>query len=116
MKQTEVSTHEQLQHLYDNSALTSIGLDLSGLDEYVEWVEENSKETVSEVFVISGKLMNSNYDLHGDNAYPDDLNIVSIVLGAEGLSNIAIKRFELGSRWFDDIVDNNSRRECDEEE
>ena len=44
----------------------------------------------------------------GDNAYPDDLTILSIEL--DNITNVEtmfIKKFEVGARWFDDIVDNN---------
>ena len=61
--------------------------------------------------VISGAYMNSVYDLFGSNAYPDDLNIVVIRLSdLKDYSAIIMKRFEFGGRWFDDVVDNNTRR------
>ena len=56
--------------------------------------------------------MNEKYGLTKDNAYPEDLNIVSIKL--EDIKNIfrlSVARFEIGARWFSDIVDNNIERQ-----
>ena len=48
----------------------------------------------------------------GDNAYADDLNLVAIKLSdIADYSKIVLPRFQVGGRWFDDIVDNNRRRE-----
>ena len=52
--------------------------------------------------------MNNIYNLYDNNAYNKDLTIVSII-GID-LMKIALKRFSVGGRWFDDIVDNNARR------
>ena len=43
-------------------------------------------------------------ELPGNNRYPDDLNIVSITNINQ--AKIAIPRFQVGGRWFDDIVNN----------
>ena len=56
--------------------------------------------------------MNLAYGLTGDNAYRDDLHIVSVKLSdIENVGAIVIPRFQVGGRWFDDIVANNRRRE-----
>ena len=56
--------------------------------------------------------MNINYGLTGTNKYKDDLTIVSIKNeDIKDLSAIIMPRFEVGGRWFDDVVDNNVRRE-----
>ena len=52
--------------------------------------------------------MNKVYGLTDDNAYPDRLDIVSIVGNTVPMT---MRRFEFGGRWFDDIVDNNAWRE-----
>lgn len=66
-------------------------------------------------YVISGKLMNESYHLTGTNAYPNDVTIVCMKNGEdiEVNSALCIQRFEFGGRWFDDIVDNNARRELE---
>lgn len=61
---------------------------------------------------IKGGLMNREYGLTGDNAYQDDLSILYFRLDdMENPNALAIPRFAVGGRWFDDVVDNNARRE-----
>lgn len=61
--------------------------------------------------------MNDNYNLTGSNAYPNNLTLISIKTDdIKNLNAIIIPRFEVGGRWFDDIVDNNARREEIEED
>lgn len=55
--------------------------------------------------------MNANYGLTKDNAYPSDTTIISVT--GINIDKIVLKRFEVGGRWFDDIVDNNLSREMD---
>ena len=51
-------------------------------------------------------------NLKGSNAYKDELTIVSVKLSdLSNVNAIVIPRFEIGGRWFDDIVDNNARRQ-----
>lgn len=112
----EVKEHPQLSFLYNDSALTFEGVnDTKENYEYlVNWLEEQGAEPVSElpIYKISGKMMNEEYGLTGDNAYQDDLNIVSVPLKALGnYMAIVFSRFAIGGRWFDDIVENNRIRE-----
>ena len=106
-----VTTQEQLDKLYNNSALSIEGLAESSIPDFVEWLEENTTFTTDEliVYVTSGKVMNENYSLTGTNAYKNDLTIVSVI--DIDLMRVALKRFTIGGRWFDDIVSNNTRRE-----
>jgi len=63
-------------------------------------------------YTVSGKTMNDKYGLTGDNAYPDNLTIVMVML--KDLVNpmkVAVPRFTWGGRWFTDIVDNNARKQ-----
>jgi hypothetical protein len=53
--------------------------------------------------------MNEQYGLTGNNAYPKHVNIVSVIDIDQ--MKVAIPRFSIGARWFDDIVDNNAHRE-----
>ena len=56
--------------------------------------------------------MNNAYGLTGENAYKDELTILSIKLeDIENVGAIIIPRFDIGGRWFDDIVDNNARHQ-----
>ncbi|MCM1322940.1 MAG: hypothetical protein NC218_02005 [Acetobacter sp.] len=112
MKQAQITTKAQLDELYNQSALTWEGLstDEKNLKDVEEWIKSCGVDTSNAVVNITlGSLMNSTYHLHGSNAYPNDLTIVSIT-GINTLP-LAIPRFQVGARWFDDIVDNNKQRE-----
>ena len=109
-----VTTKEQLDALYNESALTWEGLthDEENLNAVKNWLDvhgaipENTEPTFH---IITGDLMNITYGLTGDNAYDDDLSIVSVTDIDQ--MKIVIPRFEVGGRWFDDVVDNNVSRE-----
>lgn len=108
-----VSTKTELDTLYNQSAFTMEGLvaDNENLSALEEWLREhNALTNDNHVFhIITGRLMNRTYGLTGNNAYPDDCTIVSVT-GID-LLKLVIPRFEVGGRWFDDIVDNNLSRE-----
>ena len=109
-----VSTKEQLNALYNQSALTWEGLtsDEENLNAVKEWLNVHGAilEGKEPTFhIITGDLMNVIYELTGSNAYAEDLTIVSVT--DINQMAIIIPRFEVGGRWFDDIVDNNAMRE-----
>lgn len=101
-----------LKDLYDGSAFTMVGFntDDDNLEALRGWFEEHgAKMMTDDFYIISGKLMNDTYGLTGNNAYPDDIHIVSVKLDDIKDANlIFVARFEIGARWFDDIVDNNA--------
>lgn len=104
-----------LDELYEKSALTFEGtiVDDENLNWLIEWFEEHNCKMLKENFyVISGRQMNQKYHLTGSNAYPDSLTILCVKLeDLSSVKNIVIPRFELNGRWFNDVVDNNLRRE-----
>ena len=100
----EARTKKDLDELYKNSALTIEGLDSDSIVDFAHG------GTVDKVVVTEGRLMNKVYGLTGNNAYPKYLTIVSILGDTLPMT---MRRFEFGGRWFDDIVDNNARREND---
>ena len=113
-KVVEVKTKQQLDELYAEWAFTIEGLYISDIGKLIDWILQYTtfKSDVVEVYVTSGKLMNRYYRLTGDNRYPDDVNIVSIKNSAmTNVNAVAIPRFQIGARWFNDIVDNNLYRE-----
>ena len=114
MKIINTFTKQQLDELYNESALTFEGLDTStkNLEALMGWLVLHNAivSGVQPTFhITTGRLMNKYYGLTGDNAYHNDLNLVSVTNIDQ--MKIAIPRFEVGGRWFDDIVDNNARRE-----
>ena len=114
MKVINVCTKVQLDALYNESALTWEGLTNSeeNLEAVMDWltnlgaVIDGQEPTFH---IITGELMNEMYGLKGNNAYADILTIISVTNINQ--IKVALPRFEVGGRWFDDIVDNNKRRE-----
>ena len=114
MKIIHVTTKKELDALYNQSALTWEGLssDEANLDAVKDWLNEHRaiiEGTEPTFHMITGELMNTQYELSGTNAYDDDLTLIAVT----DINQMAIvlPRFEVGGRWFDDIVDNNARRE-----
>ena len=106
----ELTTIEELDGL--GSALTLEGLAEESIPDFIEWVKEYTPMKSETAYIIKGRTMNDVYGLTGDNAYPDDCTIVSIRLeDMENSMKIVMPRFQIGARWFDDIVANNERRE-----
>lgn len=111
------ATEENLDYLYNESALTFEGTTVD--DENLQWLcnwlierECMDKDACIDIYDVTGKLMNSHYDLTGKNRYKVRLNIICVPLSQlKNIGSLAIARFTLGGRWFDDVVDNNSRRE-----
>lgn len=106
---------DQLDEFYDKWALTFEGttVDNDNLEWLKNWFNSYGCTMLKEDFyVIKGKMMNHKYHLTGNNAYPDNINILVIKL--EDLSNveaIAVPRFEISGRWFTDIVEGNKSYE-----
>ena len=117
MNKIKVNDRATLDALYNNSALTFEGVAAS--DENVKavltWVKNYTPLKREDVYVIEGRLMNREYGLTGDNAYPEtDCTILCIKLDdMEKPLAVTLPRFTVGGRWFDDVVDNNARREAE---
>lgn len=112
MEIIHVTSKEELDYLYDHSALTMVGLREESIQEYWDdFIVKNTTFSGERVFVFKGSLMNSVYGLTGTNAYQDHITFVSISLEDIDPEPIIFKRFQIGARWLDDIVDNNARRQ-----
>ena len=109
------ANEEDLNKLYDDLAFTFEGLrtDDENLTKLVNFLKENTEVILPiKIYRISGEMMNSKYGLTEDNAYPDDLDIVSLPLtNWKNLGNLPMIKTQIGARWFDDIVDNNRMRQ-----
>ena len=111
----EVDDPKKLDEFYEKWSLTFEGttVDDENLTWLINWFKDHNCNMKKENFyVVSGKMMNEKYHLTGNNKYPNNLTILVILL--EDLDNveaIAMARFEIGGRWFTDIVDNNINRE-----
>lgn len=119
MKVIQVTTVEQVKELEADSALTMEGFktDEKHLQELLDWVKKHTPLIREDIYVIEGAQMNAFYGLTGDNAYQPDLHIVCIKLSDMVASmRIVFPRYDIGGRWFDDIVDSNRRRQGETEE
>ena len=102
MEIKKITTLNDLKELYDCSALTWEGLREE--DWEVACAQYSLKGRDGVVYVMDGDTMNRLCNLKGNNAYPSNLNIVSI----KDYNCLAIN---VGGRWMDDIIDNNARRQ-----
>ena len=113
-------TDDDLQMLYDDNALTFEGtvIDDDNLGFLVKWFDQhNCHMKKNDFYVVSGELMNTHYGLTGSNAYPNDCNILCVKLvDLDNVGGIILPRFQIGGRWFNDVVDNNLYREGKYEE
>ena len=100
MNKITVTTREQLDALYSNSALTFEGVapDKENLEAVLTWVKNYTPLKREDVYVIEGNLMNREYNLTGDNAYPEtDCTILCIKLGMKNLDNLSnITTYNIG--------------------
>ena len=113
-KKTEIINVDSktLEELVKGSALTFEGLAESSFDEFLDWVDGIAGLKTRRIYVTKGKLANSEWLLTGDNAYRNDLNIVSVKLDdIKDRNKIVMARFQVGARWMDDIHDSNIIRE-----
>ncbi len=110
IQEVVLTTEDELDDL--GSALTIEGLAEESIPDFFDWIEQYTPVTNKVAYITKGKTMNEVYGLTGTNAYPDDCTIVSVKLeDMENFNAIVMPRFQIGARWFDDIVDNNLRRE-----
>ncbi len=109
----EVNSIDFFNAMYKGSFYTVIGV--SNTDEYRNGYESLM---ISEGIgkpkywaVFKGQDMNRHYHLTGSNRYKDSLTFMAFPLKELDVSKLAVFRLKMGDHWFDDIVDNNSRRE-----
>ena len=111
----KVTTKAQLDELYKDWSLTIEGLapDEANLKELLDWVKELTPLKREDVYTIEGAVMNREYHLTGTNAYPDtDCTIVCVKLAdMEHPKAVTFPRFQIGGRWFYDVVSNNEMRQ-----
>ena len=112
MDKIYVKKEEEFALLYSKDALTLEGLAEEEASKFIDWIKDKTGMKKDRAYIIKGKDMNQFYSLTGSNAYSDDLTIVCISFeDIEDVGKLVIPRFEIGARWFTDVVDNNARRE-----
>lgn len=79
----EVTSKDQLDELYNCSALTFEGVwtDNKNIKGIIDWIKQYSEvSNPLPIHIITGKVMNEEYHLTGKNKYPNEYTIVSIKL------------------------------------
>lgn len=106
---------DTLQKAYEGSyyTITGVGGDAEEWKTgYADMLREQGiGEITGEWISFTGKDMNETYHLTGDNRYPDDLHFLAFPLDGLDAGKLAMFKLQMQDRWFDDIVDNNARRE-----
>lgn len=105
---------EKLQKAYRGSYYTIEGAGgdpKNWKDIYAKMLRENGIGEIKEWIAFTGADMNREYALTGSNAYPADYRFLAFPLDGLDIEKLAMLKLQRGDRWFDDIVDNNARRE-----
>lgn len=108
--------NDTLRKAYDGSYYTiqGAGGDLQEWkDGYASMLADRGIGTISEWIEFSGKDMNVEFGLTGTNRYPDRLHFLAFPLDGLSVDKLALFKIQMGDRWFDDIVDNNARRQME---
>lgn len=113
IKLSTTDYHQYLDQFYHHNALMFIGVIPEEAHLYRDYFKQYSEIDESKpCYIVKGSMMNRHYYLTDTNAYPDDLNILIFTLDTfKNIPGIAVPRFSIGGRWFDDVVDNNARRQ-----
>lgn len=111
MNKIYVTDENQLDVFYEDWSLTFIGVIEDEIPLYLDFIKQYTPLKKEDVYVFNGELMNNKYSLIGNNRNSDNLIFICIKLeDIEDVGKFAIPRFQIGGKWFTDIVDNNSRR------
>ena len=111
---SESLNDSDLDKAYNGSyyTITGCGGDLQEWkDGYQELLNKEGIGTIKEWITFKGSDMNNKYHLTGHNAYPEDLTFLAFSLDGLEIGKLSLFKLKMQDRWFDDIVDNNIRRE-----
>ena len=106
---------DKIMELKNGSAFTWEGMDAS--EENLQAIVDDLKENTNIVLPVnfykwSGETFNEMFNLTDANAYQNDLTFLAIDLDNwSALGNLPIYKMQVGARWLDDIVDNNTVRQ-----
>lgn len=99
---------------YEGSYYTIMGCggDLNEWKEgYNGLLSEEGIGTPTAWFEFTGKEYNDEFKLTGSNRYSDTLHCLCFPLDGLDVGKLAMFKIKMQDRWFDDIVDNDLRRE-----
>lgn len=106
--------NELLKKAYEGSYYTIIGCG-GDLEEwrkgYERMLQGAGIGTPKEWHHFTGKDYNDEFQVTGSNRYPDNLNFLCFPLDGLNVGTLSMFKLRMGDRWFDDVVDNDLRRE-----
>ena len=110
VKVPELKRDEMFKEFFETSAFTFEGIvindELDELEKFLEARDYNVPEEKRYWYWFTGEDMNYIFGLTDDNAYPNDLTFLVIPEYYNPMTKI-----QIGARWFDDIVANNTIRQ-----
>lgn len=109
------STREEIfDKAYSGSYYTILGWDGSleeWINGYCDLLDKEGIGKPEQFITFKGSDMNIHYGLTDENAYRSDLNCLMFPLDGLDVGKLAFFKLRMQDRWFDDIVDNNERRQ-----
>ena len=111
-----ITTAELFKNAYDGAyyTITGAGGRIEDWKEgYDKLLQERGIGKASAWYQFTGKDMNEHYHLTGNNRYPDDLTFLCFPLDGLHVGRLAFFKMAMRDRWFNDIVDNDARREAE---
>lgn len=99
--------------MYDGSYYTIIGCGGSlqeWVDGYNKLLQENGIGTPRFWVTFTGKDINDYYNFQGDNRFQDNINFLTFPLEGMNTGKLAMFKLRMEDRWFDDLVDNSTRK------
>lgn len=101
--------NEILKEAYNGSYYTITGAG-GNLDEWKNGYQDllNKEEigTITKWVEFTGKDVNDEFELTGDNRFQDDLHFLAFNLDNLNIGKLAMFKIKMQDRWFDDIIDN----------
>lgn len=101
--------NKKLKEAYNGSyyTITGCGGDLSEWKKgYQDILNQEEIGAISKWIEFTGKEMNEEFELQGNDIYPDDLHFLAFSLDKLHIGKLSMLKLRMGDRWFDDIVNN----------
>lgn len=98
-----------LEKAYNGSyyTITGCGGDLDEWKEgYQDFLNKEEIGTITEWLEFTGKDINDELELEGNNRYQDNLQFLAFNLDGLNIGKLALFKIQMEDRWFDDIIDN----------
>ena len=101
--------NELLNEAYEGSYYTIVGCggDINEWKEgYQKLLDEEGIGIITKWIEFTGRDMNEELELVGNDKYKDDLHFLAFNLDGLDIGKLAMFKLRMQDRWFDDIVDN----------